>query len=455
MSIVYELQAEWDLALVGTSRGQEESRRQAAELDTALASGEYRSAAGPIPLRPVLLPAATVRTLTMLSRHLLRLIESICTERAKTPAELAELLGYRRPPASMLTDDPKWNATALDMARPDIIISGGVARFVEFNITSGIAGPEHMTRQDRFFMNKLRALHSDIAAKFTVPDNFTARREVIWKAAQAYSIQHPRVCLLGWSDEGLGSRDYFSETIEDFNNHGISCDFAIPDQLDSSPTALTHDGKPIDIAYRTFAYTHESAKRVNWDISPLRHAMQAGTAITLTPELADLYSSKKILAWLSESAGSLPAADREFVQTHVPWSRVIADTKVWWRGRSRDLLSLLIDEQDQFLLKPHAQLGGHGVLVGRATPPGEWRTAVTSAAIRGTHVVQEFWPPDPIEVPIHRPASGSTELVRAAAVVSPVLFGGKLSGVLVRHTDAPESPIVNSASGVSNTCWFV
>ncbi|MBF6207976.1 hypothetical protein IU483_28410 [Streptomyces gardneri] len=454
MGIVNELQAEWDRALLGTPRDQERSTRQAAELDLALASGEYRSPTGPVPLRPVLLPSAKVHELTSMSRRLLRLIESICTERAKTPTELAELLGYRRPPASMLTDDPKWNATALDMARPDIIISGGIPRFVEYNITSGIAGPEQMTRQNRFFMNKLKAMRRDIAAKFVVPDTFTARREVVMKAARAYDISNPRVCLLGWSDEGLGSRDYFSETIDDFNGQGISCGFAIPDQLDSSPTALTHRGQRIDIAYRTFAYTHEGAKQVKWDIGPLRHAMEAGTAVTLAPELADLYSSKKILAWLSESADSLPTADRVFVETHIPWTRVVADLNVSWRGRSLDLLSLLTSEQDRFILKPHDQLGGRGVVVGQATTAAEWHDAVTSAATHGGYVVQEFWSPDPIEIPVHRPSTGSTELVRAASVVSPILFGGNLGGLLVRHTDSPATSIVNIATGVDNTAWY-
>ncbi|WP_280443912.1 hypothetical protein [Nocardia brasiliensis] len=453
MRIVEGLQAEWDRSLLGSSPRRQRSARLAQDLDTAMRSGTYRHPSGPIPLRPILITAVTARLFESLSRRLLLLIERFCEARAHSPWELADLVGYQHPAVSMLTDDPAWNTSAMAMARPDIVISGGVPRFVEVNITSGMAGPEPLARLNRFFVNTIPTdLTSLDAVDLAVPETLAGRRKVVLTAAKSHGWQTPRVCLLGWSREGLGSREYFAEVIDDFRAHDVPCDFAIPNELRFSGTTLSHCGQVIDVALRMFAYAGPEDAKL--DMSALLHAMRTGTTITLSPEISNLYSSKIILAWLSESVESLSGEDRELVENHIPWTRVVADIEVSRHGHSVQLLDLLISRRKEFVLKPFNQLRGIGVIVGRDTTKYAWRRAVISAATSGGYVVQEFLPADPIEVPVYRSLSGTVEMTQAASVFSPILFGGELSGVLVRHTDSPYTSMVNIGSGVINTAWF-
>lgn len=444
-----ELAGEWNSALLATPAA---GVARAEALDAELSIGPYRHPEGPIPLRPVLLPAEFGAELARLSRTLLRLVRDVCTSWAAGVFELAERIGYRPPDVSLLTDDPAVNAYVLDMARPDVVISGGIPRFVESNITSAMAGPEQLTRLNRRFRADF-PLDPTVLDRLVVPDALAGRREAMLRAARARGVTDPAVCLLGWADEGFGSPDYFADVINDFTAQGVDCECAIPNVLESAPEALTLKGKRIDIALLMFIAA--DAGNADLELSPLREALRLGTAPTLSPELAEVYSSKKALAWLSESAPALPPGDRDFVERHVPWTRVVADTRTTWQDTEIALLDLLAEHQHGFILKPFDKHGGEGAVAGRDVDAPTWADAVARAAADGHFIVQRFFPPDPLQIPVYRPATNEVGISTAAAVFSPLLMRGELGGVLVRHTDTPTTSIVNAVGGgVMNTVWF-
>ncbi len=457
MTSVSQLCNEWDAELTSTPAALRRSLRMAQEMDGAMEVGTYRHRDGPIPLRPVLMSATQAARLAALSRRLLRLLKRTCDARASCPSELAELLDYHHPVVSLLSDDPATNAAVLDMARPDVVISGGVPRFVECNINSAIGGPEQVARLNQFYRSVPGTGGRWLGdGRLSVPDPHKSRRNAIMSASRARGVPEPRVCILGWSTHGFGSAAYFADVIDDFDRQHIPCVFAVPSDLDFSAGALTHRGQRIDLVLRMFVTA--DAHEANLDLAQLRQAMRAGATAVLSPELGSLYASKKVLAWLSESTDAMAAADRHFVRTHLPWTRVVADGSVTWEGNRASLLDLLIRERERFLLKPVDQHGGDGIVVGRDVDEDVWEKAVSSSSLGGRYVAQEFWAPDPLTVPVLLPAEGAVRFVQAACVFGPMIFGGRLGGVQVRHTDRPTTSMVNAfggRGGVMNSAWII
>ncbi|MGW9169970.1 hypothetical protein [Streptomyces decoyicus] len=449
------LQTCWDEHLLGTPTGRRLSIDLAERLDAGMSIGPYRHPEGPVPIRPVLITSERGRELEEASIRLLDLVDRTCRAHASSVAELADRVGYIRPTVSLLSDNPAQNCAVLGMARPDVVISGGAPKFVECNIDSAIAGPEQIASLNGFFRDTVRSTGWEWLddERVGIPDSLRARSQLVVDSAKARGVDRPEVRVLGWSAEGFGSERYFSDVISDLAGRGVSCEFALPGDLDFS-TFLTHQGRRVDFVLRMF--TTGDAAEDGLDLTPLALSTETDTALTLSPELGTLYTSKRILAWLSESADELSSADREFVDTYLAWTRVVSDTEVTWKGDRVGLLKLLRTNRHGFLLKPFDQRGGAGCVVGRDVEESEWEEALESAVANGRYVAQEFWPPDPINVPVFHHADGEVRSISAAAVFSPIIFGRRLSGVLVRHTNVSTTSVVNGVrGGVMNTAWTV
>ncbi|MFH8342922.1 hypothetical protein [Streptomyces sp. AM6-12] len=456
MKLYSQFAQSWDEKIMSRRTSEQQRADIAQGLDERLCTSAYRHPKGPIPLRPALLPRHVAVEMRDVSVRLLGLVRKISSIVARDIFELADLVGYRRPGVCMLTDDAAWNASAFQMARPDIVLSGGVVRVVECNIGSALAGPQQVTRIDRYFREVYGATnpYAD-TTRLWIPEVMRLRREVVLGVARSRGVRRPSVAVLGW-DRGTdyGSARFYDDVIRDFQRSGVPCEFAIPDDLVSDQSALSHEGRRIDVVLRMFLTG--DAHKANLDMSPLRDAMHADTAITLSPDAADVYSSKKLLAYVSEAADDLPSNDREFIRRHLPWTRLLTDSKVSFEGKPQGLLDLLIRERERFLIKPSDQHGGAGITAGVDTDPHAWEDAVESALRNGSYIAQEFFRPDALTIPLSRKAGESVDVVQAAPVFGPMLMAGELGGVLVRLTDSRDTAVVNAVGGgVMNTCWIM
>ena len=89
-------------------------------------------------------------------------------------------------------------------------------------------------------------------------------------------------------------------------------------------------------------------------------------------------SDKRNLALLSEACDSefLSPEEKAFVESHVPWTRVLGRKKVGHEGQTVDLETLVAGRREDFVIKPAGGAEGTGVHVGRFTPEREWRDAL-------------------------------------------------------------------------------
>jgi hypothetical protein len=87
------------------------------------------------------------------------------------------------------------------------------------------------------------------------------------------------------------------------------------------------------------------------------------------------------------------ADERQIFRRHVLWTRVIRPRNTSFPdGSEGDLLAYLRRERETLVIKPNRACGGEGVLIGPATDPADWESAIDHAIACGGNgwVVQQL-----------------------------------------------------------------
>jgi len=163
-----------------------------------------------------------------------------------------------------------------------------------------------------------------------------------------------------------------------------------------------------------------------------------------------LAHKKSIFAVLSDPFyGYLFDTDeREVIQKHIPWTRYVRPSRIVFHGSELDLETLILNEREQFVLKPNDDYGGHGVLLGWETNKQEWQSAV-KAALQRPYVVQERVVLEKTNMPAY---SDRVYLDELFVDFNPFLFQNEVEGALIRLS---ASSLLNVTSGGGQTALLV
>ncbi|MDH6578178.1 hypothetical protein [Kitasatospora sp. MAP5-34] len=448
--------ARFDAHVLDGRDGTAAGRCIAESVDDAMGIGPYRHAQAPIPVRPLYLPQQELTALARISRRMLRLLTRSCLTRGRDVFELERLLNYERPAESLLTDSRRQNRFALDSVRPDIVLSDRIPKIVEFNINSAVAGPEQVAALNRLFREQLLGPASTAALlpPARIPEPLPLRARTVAAAATAFHGSPGAVAVMGWDRKGFGSQEYFTDVLAELRNAGLDAHFALPEDLTCRAGRLRSQRGSVGTVLRMFVTA--DAQDAELDLSPVRQALEGDNTLVLAPEAGALLASKLALAWLSADVDApwMNSSDAAFVTRHLPWTRHLSDTRVHWQGADTDLLALLQREQSRFILKPLNQYGGAGTVVGRDVSPAEWAGALDAAEQSQRYVAQEFFRPDPVELPVHYRGESDLRLLSGTAVFSPMLFGWRMGGLLARIVPDRDRSVVNAATGgLMNCVW--
>jgi len=383
-------------------------------------------------LRPPLLSAAGLRELHDLSDRLMTLILEACRRRARTAGELRERLGVAPGHLVLLDEDAPLTEELLAAARPDILVSGGVPRFVEFNIDGALGGAmdsdavaaRYAALYQAHGITDLLPLR---AAPSAVDGRFAAIRAAVDPAPGSASGPAIRVAMLMDLDSGYPGMEDPERFLNAFAPVTAAATKAGLDlvpwpvgrlRLDADRRLLA-DGGPVDAAFRLFGLDKVPATA---GLGALETAVQAGTVTVFTPAASWLLSNKLALAWLWQDADSLPAADRDLVHRHVP--RTVACT-------AEELDRALAGRHD-LVLKPAGGSGGAGVLLGRETTAPSWRAGLDHAVQTGGYLLQEYVTSDGLPMPFVDLDDGSIVEASVPYCLGPYLFGRRQCGGEVR-----------------------
>jgi glutamate/tyrosine decarboxylase-like PLP-dependent enzyme len=123
------------------------------------------------------------------------------------------------------------------------------------------------------------------------------------------------------------------------------------------------------------------------------------------------------------------------------FARAVPETRA-----ARDVVRALLDQQDRWVLKPHAGAAGEGVLVGREQSASDWRAAVERATQRPGWVAQRLALPRPTLSAYVDARSGRVVRRKEIETLGIFLVEGRYAGAYVRSIPFATGIVVDSTS---------
>jgi hypothetical protein len=324
-------------------------------------------------------------------------------------------------PAFLPTPDLEQSYASC-MVRPDIVLGPDGPRFVELNVGSGFAGVTETHVLHQVFTE----VYSDANRWHPqVVDPFAARARLLETVAAERSRERS-VVIVGDPAEYDATERMFDLEVQALRKRSFRAAFMRPSDLADLPAA-----ERFSLGIRNFSMV--DWVRSGTDPAPIRAVISEG-CLLLPSQSGVLLADKRLLALVSEGLVCRSAADWAFTSTYVPWTRIVGDRSVEWRGHRHNLAELIINAKDDLVLKRGIGNSGQEVTIGRDTDEATWRLTAMSA-MDGSSVVQEYVPPQPYTLELMG-EQGVAESAAVAPVLSPMLMGGRPAGCFARYIRA-------------------
>lgn len=316
-----------------------------------------------------------------------------------------------------------------------LTVDGSSLQFVEYNAESPAAiAYEDLLSEAFLEMPVMRAF----AQRYTI-QALPARQRLhdtllaCWHEAGRPGGD-PAVAIVDW--RGLPTATEFEMFVDYFADKGLRAVICTPDELyfrdgklvaevDGLPTPVTIVFKRV-LTSEFLTHYGESALE-----HPLVKAYAAGACVVVNSFRAKLLHKKSLFHLLSDEQfhDSLSSEERDTIERHVPWTRVVDPGPTSYKGETIDLLPFARANRERLLLKPNDEYGGKGITIGWECSAQEWEAALT-AALESPFVVQEkvqiAYEPYPALV------DGQVVIGERLVDSDPFLFGSEVQGSLCR-----------------------
>jgi len=389
-------------------------------------------------LRPLFVTAGDEARIRAFAESIAVVGERVVAAAMEQPALLDEL-GLRDDEKSLVAIDPGY-ATASTASRLDAFLLPESLEAAEYNAESpaGLGYTEILAQVfgDLPVMTRFRARYDATPYTLMAPmlDALLASyREWGGRAAT------PQIAIVDW--RGVPTWSEFEILQERFTTLGVPTLVCTPQDLEFDGATLRAHGRTIDLVYRRVLINDILEKPA--DTKALVDAYAARAVCVANSFRCKIPHKKAFFAILTDErfAGLLTPGERDALHGHVPWTRVVRDTKTTHGGTTVDLVPFVRAGRESLVMKPNDEYGGAGVTLGWETSESAWddRLAEALAAPAGTWIVQQRIAVRREVFPFFqggRPA----ELMDMLVDMAPYLFRGKLAGFLTRL----------SASGLAN-----
>ncbi len=259
----------------------------------------------------------------------------------------------------------------------------------------------------------------------------------------------PRIAILDWRE--VPTYNEFVLWVDYFRARGLEARIVDPRETELQGGRLVADGEAIDLIYKRVLIS-ELVERGGPNHAVIR-AVQSGAVCMVNPFRCKLLHKKASLAVLSDerNVGLFSDDERQAIDAHIPWTRVVAERKTRHEDRQVDLVPFIIDQRERLVLKPNDAYGGAGIVLGWEVDAATWEQAVR-VALTEAFVVQERVP-IPSE-PFPSVVNGRVILADRILDSAPFAYQGThVEGCMSRLSTAA---LVNvTAGGGSQTPTFV
>lgn len=199
----------------------------------------------------------------------------------------------------------------------------------------------------------------------------------------------PRIAILDWRE--VPTHNEFVLWVDYFRSRGIEAVIVDPRETELRDGRLVACGAAVDLIYKRVLIS-ELVERGGLD-HPVIRAVESGAVCMVNPFRCKLLHKKASLAVLSDerNVGLFPDDEREAIEAHIPWTRVVAERATRHGGRKIDLVPFILAQRERLVLKPNDEYGGKGIVLGWEVDGAAWERSVR-AALTQPFVVQERVP---------------------------------------------------------------
>lgn len=361
---------------------------------------------------------------------------------------LLGLIGLREKEHHLALADPGFTRTAVT-ARLDAFVYGDSIKFVEYNAEN----PSSLTDQDGLnqVLFETRALQSMSAQfrlrQFTPLQSLLEALCVTFREWSGQPRATPNIAIVDW--ENLPTASEFELARNYFVGCGVPTVICAPNELEYMNGQLRCGPFRIDLVYKRLVI-HEFLARHD-ETHPLARAYLNGHVCLANPFRCKILQKKAVFEFLTDEKYSawFNSAEQDVTRRSVPWTRRLTGRRTHYQGREFDLLKLVREERERFVLKPNDDYGGRGVSFGKDASAAAWDTTIANATDQD-FIVQEIVELQTEEFPVFDGQKWSFQPMFVD--VNPFLFHGKVDGAFVRLSD---SPVVNVSSNGGETGFFV
>lgn len=373
----------------------------------------------------------------------------------RDPRRIRQFYGWNDPGlADFLLQEPSGMFTAL--TRSDFLDSATGFKCLEVNASARLGGWHLRCYIDQLYYQKpwLRELLTRPAAPAVYIDPLHEMFEYLIDEGRRTGACDGRRMNIAFV---LVAPDQLRQTVHYYR-----------DYLRAAYTAFLerfHPGLGGDILFGLYSQLREQGGRIWLGHDPLDAILEFG--LQSDPKSLQVFKrggvnvydgpaaiplgDKRGLALLSEHQDSerFAAEERELIRRHIPWTRVARPGRTGFRGEPVDLAELAMTRRASLILKHSQGMAGQNVIIGRDTPPPEWRQAILKAFHEGLWIFQEH-----VEPVSYWYQHGEGEIAPFDVVWGTFGFGGRYGGGFLRIQPSGRAHVINSAQGAIQAMYL-
>jgi uncharacterized circularly permuted ATP-grasp superfamily protein len=396
-------------------------------------------------LRPYILPRQQYETIKQAAETLAGAFEKIAAT-ALTDLSLMTCLGLTADEEEAARIEPGYSRLCVN-SRLDSYLNSSGFKFLEYNAETPAGVGDQMQLENILF--RLPALKQFLETNsHWLPQPHRALLTSLLKAYREWGGEEdrPRIAIVDW--KGVPTSSEFRILKDYFVAQGYPALVADPYDLEYNGDYLSADGLRIDIVYKRVVI-HEFLNEFGLD-HPLIHAYRQGRVCMANSFRTKLVHKKSVFAALSDPVYSslFDRVELDAIRKHVPWTCHVRPSRTVFHGTEFDLETLILNQQEQFVLKPNDDYGGHGVFIGWERSKQDWQEAV-KVALQKPYVVQERVVLEKTSIPAY---SDQIHLDELFVDFNPFLFHNQVEGALIRLS---ANSLLNVTSGGGQTALLV
>jgi hypothetical protein len=387
-------------------------------------------------LRPVFLSPEDEQRLRRVAEAIVAIAERVARQALEDEALFKQF--HLRPEEERLVRmDAGGAGPASAASRLDAFLLPESLKFTEYNGESP-AGPGYSETLSDIF--RALPVMEEFKKKFEV-HSYPLSAKLLDALVTTYvdwggQAKRPQMAIVDWNEVPTWSE--FEILKSRFERMGIPVVLAAPEELEFDGRKLVAHGKVIDLLYRRVLINDIVARPKECEM--LVKAYESARVCVVNNFRCKIPHVKAFFGVLTDdkNARYFSAEERELIQRHVPWTRVVEDTKTRHDGESVALLEFIRKNQKHLVMKPSDEYGGMGVTLGWEVDRAHWERTIEQALPggkgskeHGCWIVQE-------RIPMRRgefPFIGKDHQVEFRNMLvdfAPYIFRGRMAGFLTR-----------------------